>query len=63
VGESPKPFKPHEFGAFLHGTKADLAVGDLLVPGRRMNYHSGRNANRVYVTQTPDAAPISVSPP
>ena len=31
--ESPKPFVPHENGALLHGTKADLAVGDLLVPG------------------------------
>ena len=26
--ESPKPFEPHESGAFLHGTKADLAVGE-----------------------------------
>lgn len=27
-----KPFEVHDSGALLHGTKADLAVGDLLVP-------------------------------
>jgi hypothetical protein len=30
----PKPFEVHESGALFHGTKADLAVGDLLMPGR-----------------------------
>lgn len=54
--ETPKPFEPHESGAYLHGTKADLAVGDLLIPGRPMNYDAGRLANHVYVTQTLDAA-------
>ena len=53
---TPKPFELHESGAFLHGTKADLAVGDLLVPGRRANYGEGRIANHVYVTRTLDAA-------
>ena len=52
----PKPFDLHESGALLHGTKADLAVGDLLVPGRRANYGEGRVANHVYVTRTLDAA-------
>jgi rifampin ADP-ribosylating transferase len=51
-----KPFDVHESGAFLHGTKADLAVGDLLVPGRPSNYGEGRALNHVYVTQTLDAA-------
>lgn len=46
----------HESGAFLHGTKADLSVGDLIVPGRRSNFGGGRVANHVYVTQTLDAA-------
>jgi rifampin ADP-ribosylating transferase len=40
----------------LHGTKADLNVGDLLVPGRGSNYETGRTANHVYVTATLDAA-------
>jgi rifampin ADP-ribosylating transferase len=51
-----KPFEVHESGAFLHGTKADLAVGDRLVPGRRSNFEEGRISNHVYVTQTLDAA-------
>ena len=54
--QSPKPFELHESGAFLHGTKADLAVGDLLVPGRHSNYEEGRVMNHVYVTKTLDAA-------
>ena len=54
--DRPRPFEPHESSAYLHGTKAELAVGDLLVPGRAMNYDPGRKANHVYVTQTLDAA-------
>lgn len=52
----PKPFEAHESGALLHGTKSDLAVGDLLVPGRRSNFGGGRTANHVYMTATLDAA-------
>lgn len=54
--QTPKPFEVHQSGAFLHGTKADLAIGDLLVPGRQSNYENGRVMNHVYVTQTLDAA-------
>ncbi|ORB30220.1 NAD(+)--rifampin ADP-ribosyltransferase [Mycolicibacterium parafortuitum] len=54
--QRPKPFEVHESGAYLHGTKADLKVGDLLVPGHRSNYDDGRAMNHVYVTQTLDAA-------
>ncbi|WP_423797621.1 NAD(+)--rifampin ADP-ribosyltransferase [Mycolicibacterium hassiacum] len=46
----------HESGAYLHGTKADLKVGDYLVPGRPSNFEDGRIMNHVYVTQTLDAA-------
>ncbi|MCT7658316.1 NAD(+)--rifampin ADP-ribosyltransferase [Mycobacterium deserti] len=53
---TPLRFKMHESGAYLHGTKADLSVGDLLVPGRESNYEAGRISNHVYVTQTLDAA-------
>lgn len=52
----PTPFEPHESGALLHGTKSDLQVGDLLVPGRNSNYAEGRMANHVYLTGTLDAA-------
>jgi rifampin ADP-ribosylating transferase len=52
----PVPFEPHESGALLHGTKADLRVGDLLVAGRSSNYGDGRIAGNVYMTRTLDAA-------
>ncbi|MGB2922530.1 MAG: NAD(+)--rifampin ADP-ribosyltransferase [Mycobacterium sp.] len=52
----PKPFEVYEEGVFLHGTKADLSIGDLLAPGRRSNYEKDRVMNHVYVTQTLDAA-------
>jgi rifampin ADP-ribosylating transferase len=52
----PTPFEVHESGALLHGTKADLAVGDLLVPGYVSNYEAGRVMNHIYVTETLDAA-------
>ncbi|MEB0287507.1 NAD(+)--rifampin ADP-ribosyltransferase [Cryobacterium sp. 10S3] len=52
----PRPFEVHESGALFHGTKADLAVGDLLVPGRGSNFEAGRTTNYVYVSGTLDAA-------
>ncbi len=53
---APTPFAVYESGALLHGTKASLAVGDLLVPGRLSNFEPGRVMNHVYVTETLDAA-------
>lgn len=53
---TPVPFETHPSGAWLHGTKADLGVGDLLVPGRTSNFGGGRTANNVYFTRTLDAA-------
>jgi rifampin ADP-ribosylating transferase len=50
------PFEVYEAGVYLHGTKADLAVGDLLVPGRESNFEAGRVMNYVYFTATLDAA-------
>ena len=38
----------HVDGPFFHGTKADLAIGDELLPGCGSNYHHGRLANHVY---------------
>lgn len=52
----PKPFEAHESGALLHGTKADLTVGDLLVPGRPSNFEAERLTNHVYLSATLDAA-------
>lgn len=52
----PVPFEVHPDGVYLHGTKADLAVGDLLVPGRESNFQAGRRMNYIYFTATLDAA-------
>jgi rifampin ADP-ribosylating transferase len=52
----PVPFEVYEAGVYLHGTKADLAVGDLLVPGHESNFETGRVMNYVYFTATLDAA-------
>lgn len=52
----PVPFEEYEEGVYLHGTKADLAVGDLLAPGRESNFETGRVMNYVYFTATLDAA-------
>ena len=58
---TPKPFEvwTDERGApgYLHGTKADLAPGDLIEPGRASNYGERKNAVFVYLTGTLDAAP------
>jgi rifampin ADP-ribosylating transferase len=52
----PVPFEVYEPGVYLHGTKADLAVGELLEPGRESNFEDGRVMNHVYFTATLDAA-------
>jgi rifampin ADP-ribosylating transferase len=52
----PVPFEVYEQGVYLHGTKAELSVGDLLVPGRESNFEGGRVMNHVYFTATLDAA-------
>ena len=52
----PVAFEVYEPGVYLHGTKADLDVGELLVPGRESNFEAGRVMNYVYFTETLDAA-------
>ncbi|MBM4780811.1 MAG: NAD(+)--rifampin ADP-ribosyltransferase [Archangiaceae bacterium] len=56
----PEPFKPWTDDAgvsrYLHGTKADLKVGDLIEPGRASNYGDRTAAVFVYLTGTLDAA-------
>lgn len=41
---------------YYHGTKADLKVGDLIVPGRASNFGKRKQALFVYLTATLDAA-------
>ncbi|MGZ8740200.1 MAG: NAD(+)--rifampin ADP-ribosyltransferase [Gaiellaceae bacterium] len=52
----PVPFEVYEEGVYLHGTKAELAVGDLLASGRESNFDAGRVMNYVYFSETLDAA-------
>ena len=52
----PVAFEGYEPGVYLHGTKADLAVGEMLVSGRESNFEVGRVMNYVYFTTTLDAA-------
>lgn len=57
---TPEPFKvwTDQSGVqrFLHGTKADLAVGALLEAGRTSNFGDRTKAGFVYFTATLDAA-------
>ena len=43
-------------GPFFHGTKAKLALGDLLQPKYASNYEVKRISNYIYFTATLDAA-------
>jgi len=56
TGAAPEPFRVHESGAWLHGTRADLKPGGFPVAGRTSNYGGGRTAEHVYLTGTLDAA-------
>ena len=53
---APVAFEVYQPGVYLHGTKADLAIGELLVPGRESNFEQGRVMNYIYFTATLDAA-------
>ncbi|WP_062076570.1 NAD(+)--rifampin ADP-ribosyltransferase [Demequina globuliformis] len=53
----PTPFEVYEDGAtYLHGTKAQLAVGQMLEPGHGSNFEDGRVSRHLYFTATLDAA-------
>jgi rifampin ADP-ribosylating transferase len=56
AGQPPTPFEVHESGKLLHGTKADLKIGDVVTAGHASNFEDGRQSNHVYVTETLDAA-------
>jgi len=45
-----------ESPTYYHGTKAHLAVGDLIVPGRDSNYGMRKRSSFVYLSETLDAA-------
>lgn len=57
---APVPFEAwtdsHGAPGYLHGTKAALAPGDTIEPGRASNYGERKDAVFVYLTATLDAA-------
>jgi rifampin ADP-ribosylating transferase len=55
----PPPRVVDDPGPFFHGTKADVRPGDLLTPGWRSNYGSGRQAKHIYLTATRQGAPLA----
>lgn len=55
----PTPRVVDDPGPFFHGTRADLRPGDLLTPGWRSNYGSGRTANHLYLTASREGAPLA----
>lgn len=59
MADTPERFVVHESGAYFHGTKADLRIGDVLEPGHPSNYRAGHIANHVYMTKVLDGAVLA----
>ncbi|GAA2747202.1 hypothetical protein GCM10009868_35690 [Terrabacter aerolatus] len=55
----PTPRVVDDAGPFFHGTRADVRPGDLLTPGWRTNYGSGRRSNHIYLTASREGAPLA----
>ena len=45
-----------ENAVFYHGTRADLKVGELMVPGFRSNFGTGKPSSWIYFSATLEAA-------
>lgn len=48
-------------GPFYHGTRADLAVGDLLIAGNNSNYQAGLAMNHIYFTAIANGAGLAAA--
>src|SRR6478672_7556406 len=55
----PSPRVVDDPGPFFHGTRAGVAVGELLTPGWRSNYGSGRQSKHIYLTASREGAPLA----
>lgn len=53
--------QPTDRGPFYHGTRADLAVGELLSAGNRSNYESDLVMNHIYFTALVDGAGLAAA--
>ena len=56
-----EPTTPTDQGPFYHGTKADLEVGDLLVPGGLSNYQDDLVMNHIYFTANLNGAGLAAT--
>lgn len=52
---------PNDPGPFYHGSKADLQVGDLLLPGGNSNYKSDFKMNHIYFTALVNGAGLAAA--
>lgn len=52
---------PADPGPFFHGTKADLHIGDLLIPGGYSNYQADLKMNHIYFTALVNGAGLAAS--
>lgn len=59
IADRPEHFAVHPSGAYFHGTKADLRVGDFLRPGHPSNYRPEHISNHVYMTRVLDGAVLA----
>jgi tetratricopeptide (TPR) repeat protein len=53
--------EPADQGPFYHGTKADLALGDLLTAGGNSNYKQELKMNHIYFTALVDGAGLAAA--
>lgn len=56
-----RPQAPLDPGPFYHGTRADLAVGDLLVAGKQSNYQPELTMNHIYFTALSNGAELAAA--
>jgi len=53
--------QPSDPGPFYHGTRADLKIGDLLVPGHQSNYSADLFMNHIYFTALVNGAGLAAA--
>lgn len=56
IDKSIEPFNDPDSQELYHGTKVDLALGDLLEPGFTSNYGTRRKSKYIYFAATLEAA-------
>ncbi len=52
---------PTDVGPFYHGTRADLCIGDLLIPGGESNYEPNLKMNHIYFTSLKNGASLAAA--